>query len=80
MPLSPRVRSSAPISPSCRRSTLVVYARGHGAARLAWQVVLRNENADMTYMVDAHNGRILERWSNRHSAAATGTARHPVFG
>ncbi len=56
-------------------STLVVYARGQGAARLAWQIVLRNERADMTYMVDAHNGRILERWSNRHFAAATGIAR-----
>ena len=29
----------------------------------------------MTYIVDARNGRILERWSNRHTAAATGTAR-----
>lgn len=56
-------------------STLVVYARGKGAARLAWQVVLRNERADMTYIVDAGNGRILERWSNRHTAAAIGTAR-----
>ena len=56
-------------------STLVVYARGRGAARLAWQVRLLNERADMTYMVDARNGRILERWSNRHIAAATGTAR-----
>ena len=56
-------------------STLVVYARGRGAARLAWQVALRNARADMTYMVDAHNGRILEQWSNRHTANATGTAR-----
>lgn len=56
-------------------STLVVYARGRAAARLAWQVDVLNERADMTYMVDAQNGRILERWSNRHTAAATGKAR-----
>ena len=75
MPLSPRVRSSAADFAELPASTLVVYARGQGAARLAWQVVLRNEHADMTYIVDARNGRILERWSNRHFAAATGTAR-----
>ena len=56
-------------------STLVVYARGRGAARLAWQVDMLNEQADMTYMVDAQNGRILERWSNRHTAATGGTAK-----
>lgn len=55
--------------------TLVVYARGSGAARLAWQVRLSNERADMTYIVNAHNGRILERWSNRHTAAVPGTAK-----
>ncbi|MCI4568313.1 M4 family metallopeptidase [Lysobacter sp. CFH 32150] len=56
-------------------STLVVYARGRGAARLAWQVRVLNERADMTYMVDARNGRILERWSNLETAVVTGTAR-----
>lgn len=56
-------------------STLAVYARGRGAARLAWQVRLDNQRADMTYIVDAHNGRILECWSNRHTAAVTGKAR-----
>ena len=55
--------------------TLVVYARGPGAARLAWQVRLSNARADMTYIVDAHKGRVLERWSNRHTAAVTGTAK-----
>lgn len=55
--------------------TLAVYARGRGAPRLAWQVRLDNPRADMTYIVDAHSGRILERWSNRHTAAVTGTAR-----
>lgn len=55
--------------------TLVVYARGPGAARLAWQVRLSNARADMTYIVDAHKGAVIERWSNRHTAAVTGTAR-----
>lgn len=56
------------------QSALVVYARS-GAPRLAWQVHLHNERADMTYIVDAHGGRVLERWSNRHTAATAGTAR-----
>ncbi|GAB3371852.1 M4 family metallopeptidase [Lysobacter rhizosphaerae] len=55
-------------------STLVVYARG-GAPRLAWQIHLHNERADMTYIVDAHGGRVLDRWSNRETAVANGTAR-----
>ena len=55
-------------------STLVVYAR-RGAPRLAWQVRLQNERADMTYIVDAHGGRMLERWSNRETAVTNGTAR-----
>lgn len=53
---------------------LVVYARG-GTPRLAWQVRLTNERADMTYIVDAHAAGIIDRWSNRETAAATGTAR-----
>ncbi|KAF1708772.1 peptidase M4 family protein [Pseudoxanthomonas sangjuensis] len=57
------------------QSGLVVYARGRGAARLAWQVRLSNEGADMTYIVDAHGGRILDSWSNRHTAAVTGSAK-----
>ena len=56
-------------------ASLAVYARGHGAARLAWRVRLYNQGADMTYIVDAMNGRILERWSNLHTVAAAGTAR-----
>lgn len=54
---------------------LAIYARGRGAARLAWRVRLYNQNADMTYVVDALNGKILERWSNLHTSAASGTAR-----
>lgn len=53
---------------------LVVYAR-HGAPRLAWQVRMSNERADMTYIVDAHTAGILDRWSNRETATAAGTAR-----
>ena len=55
-------------------STLVVYARG-AAPRLAWQVRLQNERADMTYIVDAHAGQVLERWSNRETAVANGTGK-----
>ena len=55
-------------------STLVVYARG-AKPRLAWQVRLQNERADMTYIVDAHAGRVLDRWSNRQTAVANGTAK-----
>jgi Zn-dependent metalloprotease len=55
--------------------TLVVHARGPGAARLAWQVRLDNERDDITYLVDAHDGRLLEHWSNRPNAAAAATAR-----
>jgi zinc metalloprotease ZmpA len=55
-------------------STLVVYAR-RGAPRLAWQIRLHNERADMTYIVDAHGGRVLDRWSNRETAVANGTTR-----
>lgn len=53
---------------------LVVYAR-RGAPRLAWQVRLDNERADMTYVVDAHTAGILDRWSNRQTGIAPGTAR-----
>jgi Zn-dependent metalloprotease len=53
---------------------LVVYAR-RGAPRLAWQVRMSNERADMTYIVDARTGRFLDRWSNRQTAAVTGKAR-----
>jgi Zn-dependent metalloprotease len=54
--------------------TLVVYARG-GAPRLAWKVRMSNERADTTYIVDAHTAGILDRWSNRETAAASGKGK-----
>lgn len=54
---------------------LVVYARGKGAARLAWRVRLQNRADDMTYIVDARDGAILDAWSNHETAAKAGTAR-----
>jgi Zn-dependent metalloprotease len=56
-------------------ATLVVYARGRAPARLAWQVRLQNADAEMTYIVGAHDGRLLDRWSNRQDLAANGTAK-----
>ncbi|MEO7251439.1 MAG: M4 family metallopeptidase, partial [Arenimonas sp.] len=49
-------------------SSLVVYARDKGAAKLAWQVGFqgndRNGNpVDSVYIVDANNGKVLDRWS-----------------
>jgi Zn-dependent metalloprotease len=46
----------------------VVYARGHGTPRLAWQVRMDGGDGignpvEMTYIVDARNARILDRWS-----------------
>jgi Zn-dependent metalloprotease len=54
---------------------LVVYARGPGPARLAWRVRLQDADADMTYVVDARDGALLDRWSNRETIAAAGSAR-----
>ena len=56
-------------------STLVVYARGPGAARLAWQVRLQGGEEDLSFIVAADDGRLLDRWSNRETAAAAGTGK-----
>jgi Zn-dependent metalloprotease len=53
----------------------VVYAR-NGASRLAWQVRFEGVNpngtfADMTYVVDATTGKILDSWSNAEGAKST---------
>lgn len=53
----------------------VVYARGAARARLAWRVRLQDGEADETLLVAARDGRVLDRWSNRESAAATGTGK-----
>lgn len=58
-------------------SSLVVYAGGRGAAQLAYQVRLQNadDSDDMTYIVSARDGSILDRWSNIETAAATGIGK-----
>ena len=50
-------------------ASLVVYARQHGAAKLAYRVGFEGADAndnpiDMTYIVDAKGGKVLDRWSN----------------
>jgi Zn-dependent metalloprotease len=57
----------------------VVFAR-NGAPKLAYQVNLRGldkngHDVDMTYFVDAKNGKVLDRYSNLHTANATATFR-----
>jgi Zn-dependent metalloprotease len=56
-------------------AALVVDARGRGPARLAWQVRLHDADADMTYLVDAHAGNVLDRWSERETVAAAGIGK-----
>ena len=61
-------------------ASLVVYAR-NAEPRLAYQVKLAagtdraGNPLDMSYMVDAHSGKILDKWSNIQTAAATGTGK-----
>ena len=56
-------------------SALAVSALGKGPAVLVYQVRLRNDERDMTYLVDARNGDIVQHWSNLHSGSASGTAK-----
>jgi Zn-dependent metalloprotease len=42
------------------------------------RVRMENQDADMTYFVDARTGAILDRWSNRETVAATGSA-HTLY-
>jgi Zn-dependent metalloprotease len=49
--------------------TLVVYARDPSVARLAWHINLQGVDesgnpSDMSFIVDARNGKVLDRWSN----------------
>jgi Zn-dependent metalloprotease len=55
--------------------TLVVDARGRGAAAPAWQVRLHDDRDDATYLIDARTGTLRAQWSNRETAAAGGTGR-----
>lgn len=59
---------------------LVVYARNQPSPKLAYQVVFTGIKADQTptemnFIVDATNGRILDRWDSIHTANAAGTAK-----
>ncbi|MFT3807600.1 M4 family metallopeptidase [Arenimonas sp.] len=56
-------------------SVLIVDARGKRPVRLAYRVRLSNADKDMSYLVDAHSGAVIDDWSDRHTAAATGTAK-----
>jgi Zn-dependent metalloprotease len=53
---------------------LVVYARG-ATPQLAWQLSLRGGESEERLFVDAQDGRVLDRWSERETTAATGTGR-----
>lgn len=70
-------------------SSLVVYARDKGAARLAWQVAFKGTDAagdpvDSTYIVDARTGKVLDRWSNfehaRRGSVCLSTTNTPATG
>lgn len=51
--------------------SLVVYARS-SAPKLAWKIGMENDAADMTYIVDANSGAVLDAWSNRETIAKVG--------
>ena len=53
---------------------LVVHART-SVPRLAWQVHMVNLREDRTYFVDAKTGKVVDRWSNLETTAATGKGR-----
>ena len=59
-------------------SSLVVFVRDKGAAKLAYQVGFQGaDNAgnpvDSTYIVSAINGKVLDRWSNIETGKPGGT-------
>ncbi|TDM08017.1 MAG: peptidase M4 family protein [Ideonella sp. MAG2] len=66
------------------RSQLAVYARGL-KPRLAYDVtisgVLSNGGPSRSHLIiDAHTGRLLDRWDDLHSAAAVGTGQSHYSG
>jgi Zn-dependent metalloprotease len=56
-------------------ASLVVYARGQGAAQLAYQVRLEADMRDMTYIVNAHSGKVIDSWSNFETTGVAGTGK-----
>jgi len=57
-------------------ASLVVYARGATPA-LAWQVSMQGadrdgNDRDMTYIVDAKSGKVLDRWTNMETTSRIG--------
>jgi Zn-dependent metalloprotease len=59
---------------------LVVFAHNVKTPRLAYAINYQGVDAndigiDMTYIVDAKNGLVLDRWSNNQTTAATGTGK-----
>jgi len=53
---------------------LVVYARDTSPT-LAYRVHMGNDDADMTYIVSAKDGKVLDSWSNRETSTANGTGK-----
>ena len=53
---------------------LVVFARGSSPV-LAFKVGMHNNDADMTYIVSAKDGKVLDSWSNRETSAVNGTGK-----
>ncbi len=59
------------------KTSLAIYARGAGAPALAYQVNFQGSDraggpVDMTYIVNAQSGNVLDRWSNIETGKPTG--------
>ena len=59
------------------KTSLAIYARGAGAPSLAYQVNFQGSDRaggpiDMTYIVNAQSGNVLDRWSNIETGKPTG--------
>ncbi|HET7931630.1 MAG TPA: M4 family metallopeptidase [Rhodanobacteraceae bacterium] len=74
------LRAFAATPSSQPASTLVIYARGHGTPRLAWKIRVANAQADTTYIVDASDGSVIDRWSNLESMTASGSGQSYYYG
>lgn len=65
------------------KAELVVYARGEGEPRLAWEVLYAGTRADhaptrMRYYVDADSGAILAHWDTVETSTATTGSGHTL--